>query len=118
MDLHDTYIRSANSKLESSHYSLLVLDKKNLLEFSLHWSTYLYMLLLVINYSFLLTHFHYSFPFNFFFCSIYSMGKYMSCHVTEGMTMSHQRSCHMSHHALFGQECRIVDVQTIGNMYK
>ena len=29
----------------------------------------------VINHSFLLSHFYYSFPFNFFSCSIYSMGK-------------------------------------------
>jgi len=46
----------------------------------------------------------------FFSCSIYSMGKYMSHHVTEGVTMSH----HMS----FGWEHGIVDVQTIKNVYK
>ena len=56
----------------------------------------------VINRSFLLSHFHYSFSFNFFFCSIYSIGKYMSYHVTEGVTPSHQKPCHMSHHTSFG----------------
>jgi len=40
--------------------------------------------------------FYYSFSFNFFF--IYSMGKYMSHHVTEGVMASHQMSHHMSCH--------------------
>jgi len=40
-------VRSANSESESSYYSLLALDKENLLEFPLYWSTYLYTLLLV-----------------------------------------------------------------------
>jgi len=62
----------------------------------------------VINRSFLLSHFYYSFPFNFFSCSIYSMGKYMS----------HQRSRHMSYHTSFGWEHRIVGTQTIRNVYK
>jgi len=68
----------------------------------------------VINCSFLLSHFHYFFPFNFFSCSIYSIGKYMSCHVTEGVTMSHQRS----HHTSFGWEHGIIGAQTIRNVYK
>ena len=40
-------VRSANSKSESSYYSLSALNKENLLEFLLYWSIYLYMLLLV-----------------------------------------------------------------------
>ena len=72
----------------------------------------------IINRSFLLSHFHYSFPFNFFFCSIYSMGKYMSHHVTEGVTPSHQRSRHMSRHTSFGWERGILGAQTIRNVYK
>ena len=35
----------------------------------------------VINCSFPLRHFHYSFPFNFFSCSIYSVGKSVTSHV-------------------------------------
>jgi len=36
--------QDANSELELSLYSLLVLDKENLLESSLHWSIYLYII--------------------------------------------------------------------------
>jgi len=43
----------------------------------------------------------------------------MSCHVTEGMTMSHKkRSHHMSCHTSFGWEHGIVGAQTIRNVYK
>jgi len=72
----------------------------------------------VINCPFLLSHFHYSFSFNFFSCSIYSVVKYMLHHVTEGVTPSHQRSRHMSCHTSFGWERRILGAQTIRNMYK
>ena len=39
--------QDANSKLELSLYSLLALDKENLLEFSCIWSIYLYTIVLV-----------------------------------------------------------------------
>jgi len=45
----------------------------------------------------------------------------MSCHVTEGVTISHQkkeRSHHMSCHTSFGWERGIVGAQTIRNVYK
>jgi len=42
----------------------------------------------------------------------------MSHHVTEGVTMSHERSHHMSCHTLFGWEHGIVGAQTIRNVYK
>ena len=57
-----------------------------------------------MNRSFLLSYFYYSFPFNVFSCSIYSVGKYMLCHVTEGVTMSRHMTCHTS----FGWEHRTV----------
>jgi len=69
------------------------------------WEKEIYQKLAVINCPSLLSYFHYSFSFNFFSCSIYSIGKYMSHHVTEGVILSHQKmSCHMSCHTSFGWE--------------
>ena len=62
--------------------------------------TGLLMPIAVINCSFPLRHFHYSFPFNFFSCSIYSVGKYVTLcdtSVTESRHMSRSRSHVMSH---------------------
>ena len=42
----------------------------------------------------------------------------MSHYVTEGVIVSHQRSCHTSYHTSFGWEHGIIGAQTIRNVYK